>query len=181
MSLKDKKILIFVADEYEDLELHYPKLRLQEEEAQVVIAGPKANEKYEGKKGYHCNSEISFDQVNVNDFHALIIPGGFAPDTLRTIPKVLEITQKFHEQGKLIAFICHAGWIPISAKLLRGIRCTSYNAIKDDMINAGAKWVDEKVVIDQNFISSRNPHDLPFFCKAIIQHLGKEQLATARH
>ena len=91
---------------------------------------------------------------------------------LRTIPKVLEIVRAFKDQNKLIAFICHAGWIPASAKVLDGIRCTSYFTIKDDMINAGANWTDEEVVEDKNFISSRFPDDLPAFCKAIIKHLS---------
>ncbi|MGE4574110.1 DJ-1/PfpI family protein, partial [Parachlamydia sp.] len=90
------------------------------------------------------------------------------------LPKVLEITQQFHKQKKLIAFICHAGWIPISAKIINGIKCTSYISIKDDMVNAGVKWVDEAVVVDQHFISSRSPDDLPKFCPAIIEYLSKK-------
>lgn len=174
MNLKNQKILILVADEYEDMELQYPKYRMMEEGAKVMIAGEKAKEVYLGKKGYPCESQISFDQVNVDDYIALIIPGGYAPDKLRKIPKVLEIIRKFNEQKKLIAFICHAGWIPISANIIRGIKCTSYMAIKDDMVNAGAKWIDEPVVIDQNFISSRFPDDLPHFCSAIIHYLKEE-------
>lgn len=174
MNLKNLKILLFVADEYEEMELHYPKYRMLEEGAKVVIAGPKSKETYKGKHGFPCQSDVSLDEVNTFDFDALIIPGGYAPDKLRKIPRVLEITHKFHEEEKLIAFICHAGWIPISAKIIKGIKCTSYIAIKDDMINAGAKWVDEPVVADKHFISSRTPDDLPKFCPAIIQYLSKE-------
>ena len=109
------------------------------------------------------------------DFDALIIPGGYAPDKLRKLPRVLEITKKFHQQKKLIAYICHAGWIPVSAGIIDGVKCTSYMTIKDDMVNAGAKWVDEAVVIDQGIISSRFPDDLPKFCPAIIEHLSNQK------
>jgi protease I len=172
------KILMFVADEYEDLELQYPKYRMKEAGAQVVIAGIKGKETYKGKHGYPCKSDISFDEVRVSDFDALIIPGGYAPDKLRTLPKVIEIVQQFDKQDKLIAFICHAGWIPISAKVIKGIKCTSWAAIKDDLINAGAKWVDEAVVVDGHFISSRSPEDLPQFCPAIVQYLNQHSMAT---
>jgi len=174
MKLKDKKILMFVAAEYEDLELQYPKYRMLEEGGKVVIAGIKGKEVYSGKNGYPCKSDISFEEVNVDEFDALIIPGGYAPDKLRRIPKALEITRQFHEEEKLIAFICHAGWIPISAKIIKGIKCTSYMSIKDDMVNAGANWVDEAVVIDRHFISSRSPDDLPQFCPAIIKYLTEK-------
>lgn len=170
MKLKGK-ILIFVADHYEDLEVQYPKYRLIEAGAKVVIAGEKAKETYKGKYGYPCKSDIAFDDVKVDDYIGLIIPGGYAPDKLRRFPKALEIIQKFNKAKKLIAFICHAGWVPISAKVLKGIKCTSFFAIKDDMENAGAKWVDEPVVVDKHFISSRNPDDLPVFCAAIIDYL----------
>jgi protease I len=170
MPLNTLKVLLFVHQDYEDLELQYPKYRLREEGAEIVVAGPKSKEAFKGKHGYPCVADCGFEDVNVNQFHALIIPGGYAPDKLRMIPKVLEITRKFHEQQKLIAFICHAGWVPISAGILKGVRCTSYQAIKDDMINAGVNWVDEKVVVDKHFISSRSPEDLPFFCPAIISH-----------
>lgn len=167
------KILMFVADEYEDLELQYPRIRMKEAGYEVLVAGVKAKEKYKGHHGYPMISDISVDEVKVEDFMALIIPGGYAPDKLRKVPKVLEITQKFNEQKKLIAFICHAGWIPISAKILKGATCTSVANIKDDMVNAGVHWVDEDVVVDGTFISSRDPNDLPHFCPAILKFLGK--------
>ena len=170
------KILMFVEQNYEDLELHYPKIRMMEAGFQVVVAGPKKQE-YSGKHGYPCQADIACDDVKVDEFTGLIIPGGYAPDKLRIVPKVLEITKEFHKQEKLIAFICHAGWVPISAQILKGVKCTSYSAIKDDMINAGAQWVDEAVVKDKHFISSRNPKDLPQFCPAVIQHLEKAALA----
>lgn len=165
------QILIFVADEYEDLELQYPKYRLMEAGYKVIVAGEKKDLVYKGKHGFPCQADMTFETVDVQQFSALVIPGGYAPDKLRKIPKVLEITRQFNEQNKLIAFICHAGWIPISAKIIEGISCTSYISIKDDMINAGAKWVDKEVVVDKNMISSRSPADLPYFCPAIIKYL----------
>lgn len=173
--MKGKKILIFVEDEYEDLELQYPKIRMIEAGAQVKIAGPEAKKQYKGKHGYPCISDISINDVRVEDFDAVIIPGGYAPDKMRKNPKFIEITQQFNKQNKLVAYICHAGWIPASAKILKGVNCTSYFAIKDDLINAGAKWVDEPVVIDKGIISSRFPDDLPKFCMAIIDHLSNQK------
>lgn len=175
MKAKHQKILIFVADEYEDMELQYPKFRLLEAGKEIVIAGEKKGEVYKGKNGYPCKADVSFQEIISKDFDALVIPGGYAPDKLRKISKVLDITRSFHEQKKLIAFICHAGWVPISAGIIKGVRCTSYIAIKDDMVNAGAKWVDEPVVVDQNFISSRFPDDLPQFCPAIIKYLSDQK------
>lgn len=180
MALKNKKILILVADMYEDLELHYPRYRMKEEGADVVIAGEKEKCLYKSKHGYPCTSDISFNQVNPKDYEGIIIPGGYAPDTLRSFPKVLEILKQFDSAEKMIAFICHAGWVPLSAKILKGVKCTSYHAIKDDMINAGANWSDQAVVIDRHFISSRCPDDLPQFCSGIIKFLNEHSLTGTR-
>jgi protease I len=169
--LKNKHILMFVEDIYEDLELWYPRLRLAEEGAEVIISAPEAGTIYTGKHGYPCKSDLSFNDVKVEVFDGLVIPGGFAPDKLRRITIVLELTRHFAESGKLLAHICHAGWIPISAGVISGYRCTSTPGIKDDLINAGADWVDEAVVVDRNMISSRRPDDLPYFCQSIIQFL----------
>jgi protease I len=169
-----QKILLFVENGYEDLELQYPRYRMIEEGMEVVLAGEKANELYKGKNGYPCKSHISFDEVDVSAFSALIIPGGSAPEKLRVIPKVLEITREFHKQKKLIAFICHGGSVPVSAGIMKGVTCTSYVNIKEEIMQAGAHWVDKPVVCDGHFISSRIPVDLPYFCPAIIAHLKKE-------
>ncbi|HEV8051880.1 MAG TPA: type 1 glutamine amidotransferase domain-containing protein [Parachlamydiaceae bacterium] len=166
-----EKILFLVADEYEDLELHYPRLRLLEAGKEIAIAGEKKDTTYKSKHGYPAKATLAFDAVSVSDFTAIVIPGGFAPDTLRANPAVLNIMRQFNEQKKLIAFICHAGWVPASAKILKGVKCTSYHTMKDDMINAGANWVDEEVVVDKNIISSRCPDDLPKFCAAILKYL----------
>ncbi|MGD9897817.1 MAG: type 1 glutamine amidotransferase domain-containing protein [Calditrichaceae bacterium] len=167
--LKDKRILMFVDELYEDLELWYPKLRLIEEGAEVVVAGPLAGKIYGGKNGYPCKADAAIEKINESNFDGLVIPGGFAPDKLRRIQKVRELTRDFHTHGKPVAHICHGGWIPISAGIMKGFKCTSTPGIKDDLVNAGAEWVDEAVVTDRNMVSSRRPDDLPEFCKAIIQ------------
>ncbi len=169
--LAGKRILSFVGDIYEDLELWYPKLRMIEAGAKFVCAGPEANTKYDGKNGYPCVSDAKIDDMNAADFDGLLCPGGFMPDKLRRDPKVLEIVQDFHKAGKLVAAICHGGWIPISAKVYDGVRVTGSPGIKDDLINAGAIWEDASVVVDRHFVSSRKPDDLPDFCKGMLRVL----------
>ncbi len=161
-----KRILAFVDDIYEDLELWYPKLRLEEEGFHVTVVGPEADTIYRGKHGYPCKSEAAFSEIRSSDYAALLIPGGFAPDRLRRDPVVLQIVREFDAAKKPVAFICHAGWVLISAGLLKGRRATSTVGIKDDMQNAGAIWSDEPLVVDGNLISSRTPRDLPVFAKA---------------
>jgi len=170
MSLKGKNVLFFAGPLYEDLELWYPKIRLEEEGAATVVAGL-GERTYQGKRGYPVTVDTSVDQVDAGDFHGLVIPGGFAPDQLRRYEKVLAITREIFRAGKPLAFICHAGWVPISAKILDGKRATSVRAIKDDMENAGVIWEDAPVVVDGNLISSRTPADLPHFCRALIAAL----------
>ncbi|TVQ11352.1 MAG: type 1 glutamine amidotransferase [Balneolaceae bacterium] len=170
--LKGKRVLMFIEDIYEDLELLYPKFRLIEAGAHVTVAGPDKGKTYHGKNGYPCKSDDSYDHLVAGDFDALVIPGGFAPDKLRRYEKVLELTREIHNAGKPLAHICHAGWIPISAGIMKGYRCTSTPGIKDDLINAGADWVDEEVVVDRNMISSRRPDDLPAFCREIIRMMS---------
>ena len=167
--LNGKKVLMFVGDLFEDLELMYPKLRLIEEGAAVVLAGMDTETVYKGYHGYPTKADILLSDVNPDHFDILVIAGGFAPDKLRRDMDVKNITRTMHKQGKTIAFICHAGWIPISAGIVNGYTCTSTRGITDDLENAGAKWVNEPVVVDRNLISSRVPDDLPAFCKAIIE------------
>jgi len=169
--LNDKHILIFVGDDYEDLELWYPRLRLLEAHAGVTVAGPQAGRVYTGKHGYPCTSDAAIDQMESRDFHGLIVPGGWMPDKLRRNPKVLELTYEFADAGKLVAAICHGGWIPISAGVYTGVTVTGSLGIKDDLINAGAIYEDKPVVIDRHFVSSRTPDDLPEFCRGIFEVL----------
>lgn len=169
MKLKNKKILMFVDHVYEDLELWYPKFRMLEAGASVVVAGLEAGQIYQGKHGYPCQSDQAIADMQADDFDGLIIPGGFAPDQLRRNAKVLELTRTIHKQNKLVAHICHAGWIPISAGIMKGYQCTSTPGIKDDLINSGAIWSDAPLVIDRKMVSSRRPADLPDFCSGILK------------
>jgi protease I len=159
-----------VDDIYEDLELWYPLLRLQEAGFGMRLAAP-ALKTYAGKHGYPATADLLLADAWSEDFCGLLIPGGFMPDKLRRDPKVLALTREFHEQGKLVAFICHGGWIPISARILRGRKATGSLGIRDDLENAGALWVDEPVVVDGNLISSRTPRDLAPFGKAMVEFL----------
>ena len=170
MALNGKRILFFAGPLYEDLELWYPKIRLEEEGAATTVAGL-GEKTYQGKRGYPITVDTDVDRIDPAQFDGLVIPGGFAPDQLRRSEKVLQITREIYRAGKPLAFICHAGWVPISAKILKGKRATSVRAIKDDMENAGVIWEDAPVVVDGNLISSRTPADLPHFCRALIAAL----------
>jgi protease I len=173
LPLADLRFLMFVGDDYEDLELWYPKLRLAEAGAHVTVAGPKGETVYRGKHGYPCRSDASITLMESDDFHGVVIPGGFMPDKLRRDEKVKKLVREFAESEKLVAAICHGGWIPISAGVYRGVRVTGSPGIKDDLENAGAIWKDAPVVVDRNFISSRQPDDLPQFCQAIIEVMSR--------
>lgn len=172
LPLKSRRILVFVDDVYEDLELWYPKLRLQEAGAEVVVAGPQAGQVYSGKHGYPCRSDAAIGEIRSGDFSGVVLPGGFMPDKLRRDERVLELVREFSADSKLVAAICHGGWIAISAGVYRGVRVTGSPGIKDDLINAGAHWEDAPVVVDRHFVSSRKPDDLPEFCRSILQVLG---------
>jgi protease I len=168
-SLTGLRLLMFVGDDYEDLELWYPKLRLAEAGAHVTVAGPKADVVYRGKHGYPCRSDAAIEMMESSDFHGVVIPGGFMPDKLRREEHVKRLVRAFAKSEKLVAAICHGGWIPISAGVYRGVRVTGSPGIKDDLQNAGAVWEDAAAVVDRNFVSSRKPDDLPQFCRAIIE------------
>ena len=171
MTLKGKHVLFFAGPLYEDLELWYPKIRLEEEGAGTTVAGL-GEKTYQGKRGYPVTVDTSVDQIDASAFDGLVIPGGFAPDQLRRYEKVLAITRDIYRAGKPVAFICHAGWVPISAKIVKGRRATSVTAIRDDMVNAGVDWVDEATVVDGNLISARTPADLGPWMKALLHALA---------
>ncbi len=171
MSLNGKRIVVLAEDMYEDPELWYPYYRLLEEGAEVILVGPEAKT-YESKHGYPAKAERAAADVRVEDVDAVVVPGGFAPDRLRRYPAVLDLVRGVFEKGGVVAMICHAAWVPISAGILKGKRATCVSAIKDDLINAGATYVDEAVVVDGNLISSRTPADLPAFMPAIIAALA---------
>ncbi len=167
-----QQILIFIEDAYEDMELVYPKYRLQEAGITPVIAGPKANVKYLGKHGYPATSDAAIADMRSNDFSGVICAGGWMPDKLRRDEKVKQLLREFHQSGKLVAAICHGGWMPISAGIYKGVKVTGSPGIRDDLINAGAIFEDCECVIDRHFISSRRPDDLPAFMKAILKFLA---------
>ncbi len=167
---KNKTVLAFLDDVYEDLELWYPKLRLEEAGYALKCAAPEIKT-YAGKHGYPAQSDLLLKDARCEDFCGLLVPGGFMPDKLRRDAKVLSLTREFFEQGKLVAFICHGGWIPISAKILKGKRVTGSLGIKDDLENAGGVWVNEPVVVDGNLISSRTPKDCAPFGAAMVRFL----------
>jgi protease I len=175
MSLQGKTILFFAGPLYEDLELWYPKIRLEEEGASTLVAGT-GEKTYQGKRGYPLTVDTSVDEIEAAEFDGLVIPGGYAPDIMRRSQKLLRLTREIYQAGKPVAFICHAGWVPISAGIVKGKRGTSVGAIKDDLVNAGMLWEDSAVVVDGNLISSRTPADLPQFCKAIIAALEKSRV-----
>lgn len=163
-----RQILIFVEDAYEDMELVYPKYRLQEAGLGVVIAGPRAGAKYLGKHGYPTVSDAAIPDMRSTDFDGVICAGGWMPDKLRRDDKVKQLIREFHASGKLIAAICHGGWMPISAGVYKSVRVTGSPGIKDDLINAGAIFEDAPCIIDRHFVSSRRPDDLPAFMKGVL-------------
>jgi len=171
MELEGKRIAILAEDQFEDLELWYPLLRMREAGADVDVVGMPGVEVYHGKHDYPARVDVAVDEVSADAFDAVIIPGGYAPDRMRRHQPLLDFVRGVFENGGLVAFICHAGWVPISAGIVDGKRVTSFFAIKDDLVNAGAEWTDEEVVRDGNLISSRTPHDLPAFCRTIIASL----------
>ena len=171
MALSSRKVLLLAADDFEDMELLYPLHRLIEEGVAVTVAGLD-DHPVRGKKGYGpLPVDTTVDQVAEASFDALVIPGGYAPDKLRRSDVVLDLVRAFDTAGKPIAFICHAGWVPISARIIKGRRATSVGAIRDDMVNAGADWVDEAAVVDGNLISARTPDDLGPWMKALLTAL----------
>lgn len=171
MELSGMKVLVYVDEDFEDLEMWYPVLRLREAGVQVNLAGMKANTIYHGKYGVPITSDYTFDEIRSEDYDGLYVVGGWAPDKLRRLPVVLRLTQQFHAAQKPIGQICHAGWVLISAKIVKGYTMTSTPGIRDDLENAGAIWVDEEVVVDRNIVSGRRPPDLPAFMKQYLQAL----------
>jgi deglycase len=172
MSETKKKVLFFAADYYEDLELWYPKIRLKEAGYETAVAA-KEKKTFKGKNGYPVNADLTLEEVNPDDYAAVVIPGGYAPDIMRRYEKLLNIVRTMFRSGKPVAAICHAAWVPVSAGIVKGKRMTCFMSIKDDVMNAGAEYVDSEVVVDGNLITSRFPDDLPAFCKAIIAALEK--------
>ena len=166
-----KKVAVLLEDNYQALEVWYPYLRLREEGIETVFVGTGRKNEYTSKEGYPAPQELSIKEIRDEEFDGVIIPGGYAPDILRRYNEVNSFVRRMHEKGRLVAAICHAGWVLVSAGILKGRKATCFSAIKDDLINAGAQYMDKEVVIDGNLITSRNPYDLPAFCKEAIKFL----------
>lgn len=172
MELIGKKVVILVEQLYNEFEFWYPYYRLIEAGADVTVVGSGSAAEYHSKAGLPAKPDTSADRISVSDFDGIVIPGGYAPDMMRRYPAMVSLVKGFSDTGKVVAAICHAGWMLASAKILDGRTVTSFFAIKDDLIHAGANWVDEEVVVDGNLITSRTPDDLPAFLRAIIKALG---------
>lgn len=169
------KVAILVEDQYQVLEVWYPYFRLREEGIQTVLVGT-GKKQYKSKEGYLAEEELSIEKARTDDFDGVVIPGGYAPDILRRYEKINTFVRELFKKGKLVASICHGGWVLVSAGILEGKKATSFSAIKDDMVNAGAKFLDQEVVVDGNLITSRNPYDLPVFCREIIRFLKSQEV-----
>ena len=172
MRLTGKRIAILAEDLYQDLELWYPLLRFREEGAEVIVVGSGRTREYTGKFGYPVVADASVQEVKAAQFDAVVIPGGYAPDHMRRYPAMVSLVREAALAGKVVAAICHGGWMLASAGVLPGKTVTSFFAIKDDLVHAGAKFVDVEVAVDGNLITSRKPEDLPAFCRAIIAALA---------
>jgi protease I len=166
-----KKIAILVEDAYQVLEVWYPYLRLREDGFETVLVGTGTKKEYKSKEGYPAVEELSIKNAKADDFDAVVIPGGYAPDILRRHKDINSFVAETYRKGKVVACICHGGWVLVSAGILKGRTVTGFSAIKDDLVNAGAKYLDKEVVVDGNLITSRNPYDLPYFCKEIVKQL----------
>ncbi|MCI0422842.1 MAG: type 1 glutamine amidotransferase [Acidobacteria bacterium] len=173
MRLKGKSVAIFLENLYEDTEFWYPYYRMQEEGASVTVIAPKQGS-FTGKHGIPAKSDLSIHDAQADHYDALIIPGGYSPDKMRRSPEMVRFVKDMDAKGKIVAAICHAGWMLVSAGVVKGRKATSFFAIKDDLVNAGAEWIDQEVVRDENLITSRTPQDLPAFSRTIISALDPE-------
>ena len=173
MKLAGKRIAILAENMYQEMELWVPYYRLREEGAEVKVVGAGGAKSYTSKHGYPVTVDVQAEQVKAVEFDAVIVPGGYAPDMMRRHAAMVGLVREASQQGKVVAAICHAGWMLVSAGILKGRRATSFFSIKDDLVAAGASWVDEEVVVDGTLITSRRPDDLPAFCRAIVGALSK--------
>jgi protease I len=179
LELQGRRVAVLVEQQYQELEVWYPVLRLREAGCHVTLVGPKAGETYPSKLGYPAKSDKAASEVSANDFDAIVIPGGFAPDFIRRTEAMIRLVSNMAEQGKVVAAICHGPWVLCSTQALKGKKATCFFAIKDDVVNAGARYVDAEVMRDGNVITSRKPDDLPAFLQAIIQAVKEAKPAMA--
>ncbi|HLS04312.1 MAG TPA: type 1 glutamine amidotransferase domain-containing protein [Actinomycetales bacterium] len=174
--LTGMKIGMLIEDEYEILEAWYPKLRLEEAGATVVVIGSGKKDQYGSKEHYPMPADAAVEAVNAADLDGIIVPGGYAPDHMRLHPEMIQLVRDVHAAEKLVASICHGGWILASADVLRnGRTVTAYGPIKDDLVNAGGNFVDKEVAVDGHVVTSRTPADLVPFMKAILAQLESQK------
>jgi protease I len=173
MTLAGKRIAILAENLYQEMELWVPYYRLKEEGADVKVVGAGGAKTYASKHGYPVTVDVQAEQVKAVEFDAVVVPGGYAPDMMRRHPAMVALVREAAQQGKVVAAICHAGWMLVSAGILAGRTATSFFSIKDDLVAAGATWVDREVVVDGTLITSRKPDDLPAFCREIVKALAK--------
>ncbi|MSP11387.1 MAG: type 1 glutamine amidotransferase [Chloroflexi bacterium] len=179
MDLKGLRVAYLVETEFEDLEFWVPRMRLEEEGAQITVISTKPGE-YKGKHGLTAKAEMAASQVNADQFDALVIPGGWCPDKLRRDKGVLDLVRGMDSQRKTIAVICHGGWVPASAGILKGRKVTGSRGIRDDMINAGAEWVDAAAFCEGHMVWGRVVDDIPDFCRELVATLKEKRDTTAR-
>jgi protease I len=170
---KSRKVAIMVAEQYQVLEVWYPYYRLKEAGIDCDFVAAEANREYPSREGYPCMSTVAARNARIEDYSCMIVPGGFAPDFMRRSDDMIKLANDMVNAGKTIAAICHGAWLLCGTKILKGKTATCFMAIRDDVKNAGAKYVDEECVVDGNLITSRKPDDLPAFCEAILKALGK--------
>lgn len=178
MQLKDKRVAVLVEQQYQEMEVWYPVYRLREAGCEVHIVGPEAGRAYPSKLGYPAKADKGIRDVRADDYDAVVVPGGFAPDYIRRVPAMIRFVSELAEAGKTVAAICHGPWVLCSTQALKGKTATCFFAVKDDVINAGADYVDEEVVVSDNVITSRKPDDLPAFVVAVMVALGAPQAAA---
>jgi protease I len=171
MALEGKKVGILVEEFYQELEVWYPLLRLREAGIKTMTIGAQAGHTYKSKLGYPVKAEEDFGTASPTELDGLVIPGGWAPDYLRRHANCLTLVREMNSLNKVIGAICHAGWVLCSADIVRNRRATCFHSIKDDLIHAGAEYVDEPVVVDGNLVTSRVPDDLPQFCQGLLRKL----------
>jgi protease I len=179
MELQGKRAAVLVEQQYQEMEVWYPIYRLREAGCKVTLIGPEAGQSYPSKLGYPAKSDKAAKDVTANDFDLIVIPGGFAPDFIRRTEAMIRLVSDMAEKGKVVAAICHGPWVLCSTQALKGRKATCFFAIKDDVINAGANYVDAEVVRDGNVITSRKPDDLPAFMQAIFQAVKEAKPAMA--
>lgn len=172
--MSKKKVAIVVDDMYQVLEVWYPYYRFCEASLEVNFVAAEAKREYHSKEGYPCISEFAAGRIDAEDYDCMVVPGGFAPDFMRRSTDVIKFANDMVNAGKVVAAICHGGWLLCSTKIFKGKKATCFMAIKDDIINAGAGYVDDECVVDGNLITSRKPDDLPAFCTAILKALDRK-------